>query len=139
VNPQAVDAQREGAYVYQNWAEAEGGHWIEAMAGGMPVGGGEGASKLVWGWARLAQLLQPSAAPGSPYYDLWHEARYNQAYCRFQQALAQGDRQERARLLQLAQRDVLFTTRLTGDQGGPEWKAKFEGLQRDIQQALARQ
>lgn len=137
-NPRAVDAQREGAYIYQDWAEAEGGYWNQAMAGSLPIRRGEATSNLIWGWATLAQLLQPSATPGTPYYALWHEARYNQAYCRYRQALEESDPQRRLRQLQLAQRDVRFTTRLSSDQGGPEWKAKFEALDRNIRQALAR-
>jgi hypothetical protein len=137
-NARAVDAQIEAAYVYQDWAEAEGGHWSEAIAGGVPTEGGSQRSNLVWGWSTLGRLLQPSATPGSPYYVLWHEVRYNQAYCLYKKALEQSDRQERGRLLELAERDVRFTTRLSDDQGGPVWKGRLERLQRDIGQARAR-
>lgn len=137
-NARAVDAQREAAYIYQDWAESEGGHWDEALVGGVPVERNGRTSHLVWGWGTLGRLLQPSATPGSPYYALWHEARYNQAYCRYKKALAETDRPTRTRLLQLADRDVRFTTRLSDDHGGPAWKEKFERLRRDISQALAR-
>ncbi|MFW6124538.1 MAG: tetratricopeptide repeat protein, partial [Pirellulales bacterium] len=132
-SPRNVEAQIEGAAIYRDWAQFDPAHWDEALYGGLP---GPDGGKLIWGWGRLAQLLQPAARKGTPYYALWHEARYNQAYCRYKQALSQVDAQQRQKLLQLAAQDVRFTASLTDDHGGPEWHEKLDRLLRTIQQAM---
>lgn len=134
-NARSVDVQREGAYVFQEWAESDRSSWDRAIYGGLAVEEDSRQTELVWGWGKFAQMLQSVATKDSPYYDTWHEARFNLAYCRYRSALEQADPIAQGRQLDLAEQDIRFTVSLTDDQGGPEWYKRFDRLLRDIQRA----
>jgi tetratricopeptide (TPR) repeat protein len=124
-----VDAQVEAAYIYQAWGE-ERPECYEFAVQGNP------ASREVWGWGELSRRVESVAK----YEEVFFEARYNLALCRFRQAQAQTDPQERGRRLQAAERDLLDLERLypdafAGDGGGKSWPPKLSDLLRQIRQS----
>jgi tetratricopeptide (TPR) repeat protein len=130
-HPQMVDAQVEAAYTYQSWGE-ERPEYLE-----MAIHGGNRYQE-VWGWGELARRVQPEAR----FREVFFEARYNLALCRFHQAQA-SEGAERARLIAAAKDDVLATRRATQDwavqdraiqdMGGPVWYDKYNELFQRIQ------
>ena len=126
-HPRMVDAQVEAAYTYQSWGD-ESPEYLE-----MAIQGGGGREE-VWGWGELARRVQPEAR----FRDVFHEARYNLALCRFRQAQMAAERSERSRLAKAAENDVLATRRLVPDMGGAVWYDKYNELFKRIQRLADR-
>ncbi len=121
-----VNAQVEAAYTYQSWGE-ERPEYLE-----MAIHGGNRYQE-VWGWGELARRVQAEAR----FREVYFEARYNLALCRFRQAQA-GVRAERERLVAAAEEDILATRRsapdnVNGDMGGPVWYDRYDELFQRIQ------
>jgi cellulose synthase operon protein C len=140
-HPRALDAQFEAARLYQDWA-ARGGpsqrdKWGLAIDGDQRL---KKKEKLVWGWSGIAQRLDASltnaTSSHSEHKQQYLEARYNVAWCRFQEALSHPAGNERNKLLELAEGDVIITSRLSPDLGGGESWEKFNGLYRSIQKVM---
>ena len=126
-HPQMVDAQVEAAYTYQSWGE-ERPEYLE-----MAIHGGNRYQE-VWGWGELARRVQPEAR----FREVFLEARYNLAFCRFRQAQSAAERSERSRLAAAAEEDILATRRSapdrdSGDMGGPVWYDRYNELFQRIQ------
>ncbi len=85
----------------------------------------------IWGWGRIAQLTSHKPQ----FVETFHEARYNLALCRYQYALNQADAAQRKKQLDLAEQDVGLTVKLFKDIGGPQWRARYEALIKQIQKA----
>lgn len=84
----------------------------------------------IWGWGRIAKLV----ASKEPYRDIFHEARYNVAKCRYLWAQKQaGNTQSKA--LSRASADLLATQKLYG-LGTKTQKQRYEQLMRAIQKSL---
>ncbi len=73
-HPRMVDAQLEAAYTCQSWGDERPEYFATAIQGDR--------SKDVWGWGEFARRVQPEAR----FRELFFEARYNLAFCRFRQA-----------------------------------------------------
>jgi tetratricopeptide (TPR) repeat protein len=129
-NPKMLEAQRQAAYTYQEWAETDATYYTNAMRGGLRSK--STGQNVVWGWAQLAVMVQRS-----PQYNwVFHEARYNLAECRFQMAMAQkNNAAEQANLLGMAERDISIVYKLRPDMGGEEMYKKYESLLNRIQSA----
>ena len=85
---------------------------------------------LIWGWGKIAR----ETAPYPKFKEVFHQARYNLALCRFLQAQAnQGE--ERTRLLAMAKKDISLTKRLYG-LGGNRWLNQYDALMKRIQQSM---
>ena len=93
---------------------------------------------LAWGWAGISQRLQhsPSSRKGASHYSTYYEARFQLAYCLFQQARRAMDNQKQEQLYTKAKREIMLTYRLSGDFGGNLWKNKFNDLLMKIQRGL---
>ncbi len=137
-NNKMLEAQREAAYTYEEWAAAlaAGGdvkkgvdYYRYAMFGGRKSRSTR--QNIIWGWGRLASMVQRN----TKYKDVFYESRYNLADCRYEQGFIQSGT-EKAETLQLAKRDILITQRLSKDMGGEEWYAKFDLLLKKIQRQL---
>jgi hypothetical protein len=129
-NPNLLEAQKEAAYTYQEWAEAskDAGYYINAMGGGRRDK--RTGQYIVWGWARMSVMVQRSANLKADF----HEARFNLAECRLKLALSKsGD--EKAKLLNSAEQDISIVYRLRPDMGGEEMERKYDRLLKTIQQA----
>lgn len=128
--PALLDAQMAAAQTYMDWGAVNPLYYNLAILGARKssrdAGGHE--ANTIWGWAKLALMLQSSPAHRKAY----HEARLNTARCRFLQAEAhRGD--ERMKLLKLAAYEIFLTTRLVPDLGGPETREKYNQLLKSIQ------
>jgi hypothetical protein len=126
-HPLMVDAQVEAAYTYQSWGDEKPEYLEMAIQGGKRY-------QEVWGWGELARRVQSEAR----FRDVFHEARYNLALCRFRQAQIAPDRPQRARLAEAAEEDILATRRLFPDMGGAVWYDRYNELLQRIQRLADR-
>jgi len=126
-HPEMVDAQVEAAYAYQSWGD-EKPEYLE-----MAIQGDERYQE-VWGWGELARRVQSEAR----FRDVFHEARYNLAFCRFRQAQFATERWQRTRLANAAENDILTTRKLFPDMGGAVWYDKYNELFKRIQRLADR-
>jgi tetratricopeptide (TPR) repeat protein len=126
-HPWMVDAQVEAAYTYQSWGDEK----PECLQ--LAIQGGE-QFREVWGWGELARRVQSE----SRFREVYHEARYNLALCRFHQAQIASDGFERTRLLDAAENDILVTQRSAPDLGGAIWYDRYDELFKRIQRLANR-
>jgi tetratricopeptide (TPR) repeat protein len=132
-NERLLEAQRQAAYTYEEWARQNPGYFLNAMLGGRknPATG----RNLVWGWHTMSAMVQNN--PNKDISDgMFHEARYNLAHCRYQHAmsLSGADKTEK---LKLARGDIGITYRLRPSMGEKyQWKEKYEKLLQDVQKEL---
>ena len=83
----------------------------------------------------LAQQMKKSEELKTQFTPLFHEARYNVAWCRYREALAAtGD--QRVQYLQQARQAILSIAARYPDLGGPDRKAQYDQLLQEIEQAL---
>jgi hypothetical protein len=135
-NNAILNIQVEAAKLHQEWAvlakdEDKSQLYMRAMAGSErdPVTG----NNTIWGWGRLFQV----AAKYPQFRDVFHEARYNLAFCRLNLARVQKSKAEQQQHLKKAKDSILQTQQLFGS--GPEWdawKPRYEALMKEIQAAL---
>ncbi|WP_157732094.1 hypothetical protein [Thermogutta terrifontis] len=125
-----LDAQLEAAQIYQEWAEQPGKeeYYEYAIRGGYEKNG----RYLIWGWGGIARRVAVNYAK---YQDIFHQARYNLALCRFKLAQKQTG-PKRQELLKQAVLDIQRTYLLYPEMGGKEWYARYDKLARTIQQML---
>jgi len=123
-----LDAQLEAAQIYQEWAEQPGKeqYYEYAIRGGNEKNG----RYLVWGWGGIARRV---ANDYKRFEDVFHQARYNLAYCRLKLA-QKASGAKRDQLLKEAELDIQRTYLLYPSLGGKEWYAKYDKLLRTIQQ-----
>lgn len=123
-----LDAQLEAAQIYQEWAEQPGKeqYYEYAIRGGHEKNG----RYLIWGWSGIARRV---ASDYNRFLDVFHQARYNLAYCRFKLA-QKATGAKRDQLLKEAELDIQRTYLLYPSLGGKEWYAKYDKLLRTIQQ-----
>jgi tetratricopeptide (TPR) repeat protein len=131
-----LNIQVEAAKLYQEWAalakdEDKSQLYLQAMAGSEkdPTTG----KNIIWGWGRLFQ----TAAKYPNFRDVFHEARYNLALCRFNMARVQKSKKEEQEQLNKAKDAILQTQQLFGL--GPEWdawKPRYDALMKEIQKGL---
>ena len=127
-----IDAQREAAYTYQAWGEATPGYYLLAIAGGRKTKRADGtAAYLVWGWEGICRRVQGSR----PHEEIFHDARYNLALCRFKYAQTKAGRQ-RIDLLKQARMDILVIWRLYPEMGGRRWYDRYDALLKKIEKLL---
>jgi hypothetical protein len=87
----------------------------------------------VWGYGRTAKLIAGKA----DLRELFHEARYSLAECRFRFAMTLSQ-SERLETLQQAEQDIVLTARLYPQLGGPELKERYNSLLQQIQQSMGK-
>lgn len=119
-----LQAQLEAAKTYQAWGDKDAIHFKTAIEGAKP---GKNGANLIWGFSKIANVASKNPANAEQFY----EARYQVAYSRYKLALGQG--QDKAKLLEQAAKDIQSTARLYPALGGPEMKAKFDALLKQVQ------
>ncbi len=122
-HPLMVDAQVEAAYTYQSWGDQRPEYLEMAIQGGNRY-------QEVWGWGELARRVQSEPR----FHEVFLEARYNLALCRFRLAQGATARPERSRLAEVAKNDIRATRRVDPDLGGPVWYDRSNELLQRIQQ-----
>ena len=107
-------------------------YYILAIRGTHKIEGKDGAETyMIWGWGGIARRTQSSES----HRDLFHEARYNLALCRFKDALTSSGA-ERTNLLEQAQRDIVIVYTLYPKMGGKLWYDRYDALLKQIQKRL---
>jgi tetratricopeptide (TPR) repeat protein len=130
---QMLNVQVEAAKTFQVGASAPGFHnlYEKAIMGEYRDTRSTPPANIVWGWGKIARLTSGR----EEFREIFFEARYNLALCRFEFAKREQDAATKRRWLDLARQDVLFTYRLYPDLGGTSWKPRFDQLTKQIQQA----
>lgn len=132
-NDKLLEAQRQAAYTYQEWATQNPGYFLNAMLGGRP--NPKTKKNTIWGWHMLSIMVQtnPNKDIGE---GVFHEARYNLALSRYKHALVLSPA-EKLEKLKSAQTDITITYRLRPTMGEKyQWKDKYDKLLQDVQKAL---
>lgn len=126
-----VIMQMEAARTFQMWGEQQNRKeaFARAIAGDREITAQR--RNLIWGWGSLSQKLGRSPA----HRELFHEARYNLAYCRFAYA-NRIPSEHRSKHLKMAKNDLVFTARLYPKLGGERWKSEYDALLKQVQTAL---
>ena len=127
-NPRMMEAQRQGAYTYAEWAVAasDPNYYQNAIDGGLKDKAN--GPNIIWGWAQIAGVAMRNKNMST----MFHEARYNLAECRYKKALASAGA-ARTELLTRAAQDVSFTHALSPQMGGEEQYRKYDKLLKTIQ------
>jgi tetratricopeptide (TPR) repeat protein len=126
-----VEVQREAAETLQDWSAVKPNFYKLAILGAKKQKGANGREEnLIWGWAMLAVKVQSN----KQFVNEFHEARYNLAKCHMEQARLETDAAKKKELLKQAEKDILFTVRISPDMGGPEMRKKADTLLKSIQQ-----
>jgi hypothetical protein len=123
-----LDIQKEAAQTYMEWGAVKPSYYENAIKGGNP----ENGRYLVWGWGGIAKRVMGFLGTQKKYDDLFHEARYNLAQCRFKLALTQAGTVKDASL-EKAQRDIELIYRMYPKMGGDEMYGKYDELLKTIQ------
>ncbi len=129
-SPVMLNVQVSAAQAYQDWAGMPDKETLyeRALLGARP--NPETKKNVIWGWRKIGDTT--SRYP--KFKDVFHEARYNQAVCRFKFAeTKQGA--DRTKWLNLAETEIKLLSRLYPDLGGEAWSAKYDAILRDIQRA----
>ncbi len=127
-----IFVQVEAARTLQSWGNAgETAAYLKAILGDQLDP--KTQRNFVWGYGRIARLVAGKAQ----FDELFYEARYELAVCRYQYALRQPTH-ERKEVLAQAESDVLMTAKLYPQLGGPQRKSQYDTLLSDIQQSLGK-
>jgi tetratricopeptide (TPR) repeat protein len=125
--PMMLDAQVEAAKAYEQWAgqlapQQVARAYAAALNGGRPAAN---KKNTIWGWGRISQLTN-----GKPEYrDIFFEARYHVALCRY----LQGKALKSDKLKDQAITDITLVHSLYPDLGSPKSRDRFDRLLKQIQ------
>ena len=129
-------AQRDAAITYQAWGEQKPGAYRVAIRGGDFEKQEDGKVKqIVWGWGGIAKKVGAKMENNPAYRDLYYEARYNLAFCRFQYAMSK-EGQDRTAQLNQTQRDIMIDYKLDPELGGKERYEQYDALLKKVQRLL---
>jgi hypothetical protein len=126
-------------------AQIEAAYTLQSMGGEDPVwyrraiGGGGTQLRYLWGWGQIARKFSRYVSKGGIHRDIFHEARYNLALCRFELALSKTKKDERTALLERAAKDILVVQRSYPEMGGNKWRKKYNELLKKIQKLRGQQ
>jgi hypothetical protein len=88
----------------------------------------------IWGWLKIAQVAHRLARNDKKYNDMFFEARYNVARCRFLAAMKRkGD--ERKQDLTKAKQSIQSLAQVYPELGGEHWRSEFDAMLKQIQLA----
>ncbi|MBW3600352.1 MAG: hypothetical protein KY475_24190, partial [Planctomycetes bacterium] len=103
----------------------------KAITGGYPNSDDAREQNIIWGWNRLATIVQRYPQ----YLDFFFEARYNAAQALFDYGRTQKKQDD----IVMAKKYLLITHKLYPSLGAPEspeWRQKYDELLADVQKAL---
>ena len=132
-NEKQLHVQIEAAKTYQQWGKRSDKNAYKKAIRGSHAIAVKGGKNLIWGWGRLTQIL----AGNAKYRELFHESRYNLALCRYEFAMKSG-KTDKQKSLQSARNELILTTRMYPDLGGPDRKKQYEALLKKVQLALGK-
>jgi len=128
--PSNVSVQIESARTYSELGllEEDSDKYLLAIGGARKLKSGD---NLIWGWRKISRLTAGKDAFKNEYY----ESRLGMAHARLGYALLKaGD--DKKEYLGYAKLEILNTQKISPELGGPEFKARFDALLRQIQEAL---
>jgi tetratricopeptide (TPR) repeat protein len=128
-----LNVQVDAAKLYQEWAAFPGSESLYLKAMGGAEKDSSTGKNVVWGWGRLFQIT----ARYPEYRDVFHEARYNLAVCRYEYGRSLKSPDEQTEQWDKAQSAILQTQKLYGS--GPEWekwRPEYDALLKKVQKAL---
>ncbi len=131
--PTMIDAQIEGAQAFQDWAAVGSEKLYEvAMTGGRKNAKGQ---PTIWGWGKISVVTN-----GKPQFQAtFYEARYKLAECRYLFAKRQKNPEETKRYAQQAIKDINTVLLIFPTMGGPESRARFDQLMKNVQTLIGEQ
>ncbi|XZE36139.1 hypothetical protein SH501x_001695 [Pirellulaceae bacterium SH501] len=133
--PMNVTFQISAAKNLQAWGEGRDKELLyKAWAGAEP---NEKGTNTIWGWNRIAQLTATRVKEDN-FRDIYFEARLNIATCQRAAGLLESDAEARKKEFSRAMTVIRQTKVLHPNFGTPEFKAKFDRLESDLQQDLNR-
>ncbi len=128
-----LNVQVEAAKMYQEWASFPDKQDLYLKAMGGSEANPKTGKNIIWGWGRLFQVT----AKYPEFRNVFHEARYNLAVCRYEYGRTRKSPDDQKKELKKAKDAIIQTQRLYGI--GPEWEAwepKYDALLKKIQKAL---
>ena len=128
--PTMLDAQVAAALTYEQWAQIVPEKFTEA-AYRKALSGGKADSQgknLIWGWGKLSKLTQPNPK----YKDMFFNARYHIALCRYQC----GKKTGKQSYIETAKKDITTVHALYPAMGGEDHFLKFNKLLKQIESDL---
>jgi hypothetical protein len=128
--PSNVSVQIEAARTYSELGmlEKDSAKYLLAIGGARKM---ESGDNLIWGWRKISRLTQGKDAFRNEYY----ESRLGIAEARLGYAMLKtGD--DKKKHLGYAKLEILNTKKIYPELGGPEFKARFDVILRQIQKAL---
>ena len=136
--PKALDVQHEAARILESQAAAERSpeRFQAAMLGvKLPK-----SSADVWGWSRMASILQRSlekASTSASFKTHFWESRLRLAECRYELSQLLSDKQKAEAELQKAKLEIGALWTVYGESLSPEWTAKFDVIYQKVLVELA--
>ncbi|WP_425617969.1 hypothetical protein NA78x_001661 [Anatilimnocola sp. NA78] len=133
-----LPVQVEAARTYQDWGALPGDkmedNYQRAIFGARPAKDPKTKQDKnnIWGWAHLSKIV----ASNAQYKDVFHEARFNLALCRYQFAMKQKKANDKKTQLEYAKKDVAIMYGFYPDLGGDKWKTQYDSLLKNIQSAM---
>jgi len=130
--PMMLDAQVEAATAYEQWAatvnpQFAGRAYEAALMGGRP---GADGKNIVWGWGRISKLVSGK----QEFRDAFFDARYHVALCRYLMGKSAKD----SKVMEQASNDITQVAALYPELGGPQKRAQFDLLMKEIQKSLGK-
>jgi hypothetical protein len=102
-----------------------------------PMPPAEGATQeLQDEYQKAMAKYQEDYATHKAYLNLFHQARYNIAWCAYLQGMGQQTKDERDKNLKAADYALTITEQYDPTLGGDEWKPKYEDLRKKVEAAL---
>jgi len=129
--PMMLDVQVEASKLYQEWAGFPGKEALYQKAISGAEAGPDGKN-IIWGWGRIFQIT----ARYPDFRNVFHEARYNLAFCYLNMSKAAKSTDDKNKLLEKAKKAILQTQQLYGTgEEWLEWRPRYNTLMKDIQRA----
>ncbi|MCI0358649.1 MAG: hypothetical protein L0211_09205, partial [Planctomycetaceae bacterium] len=139
-NPTMLPVQMEAARTYQDWGGQRGPgmeqNYVRAMLGARPDAAAADPKartrNVIWGWAEIGNRT----ANQVQFRDVFHEARFNLALCRYNYAVTLKDAPKKAETLRRCLQDVNVTMSLYSKSVEEKWKSQYDTLVKNVQKAL---
>ena len=90
------------------------------------------ARNVIWGWSEIGNRT----ARDAQFRDVFHEARFNLALCRYNYGVTLKDKAKKAETLRRCVQDVNVTMSLYSKSVEEKWKTQYDTLLKNVQKGL---
>jgi cellulose synthase operon protein C len=129
--PYMLSVQVDAAMAYQQMGREDSKYFKYALGGGRP-GTPRGEKQKIWGWTQISKVTLKNPK----YIDTFHEARYQMAVCYFELGRATDAERSKDTYFGNAKKATMAIYKQFPTMGGPELKAKYERLIKQVQKEL---